>query len=71
MPVHHIIKRTLRYSAFMNQLILAPASLLAQRIDSIIDLVVPHDIHLPSGGTFVYHYCRQAAIFWKFLIKGV
>lgn len=56
---------------FMNQLILAPASLLAQRIDSIIDLVVPHDIHLPSGGTFVYHYCRQAAIFWKFLIKGV
>ena len=55
----------------MNQLILAPASLLAQRIDSIIYLVVPHDMHLPSGGTFVYHYCRQADSFWKFLIKGV
>lgn len=48
MSVEHIVKGTLWYSTLLSQLVTTPASLLTQFINPVINLTVPHDIHLPS-----------------------
>lgn len=67
MSVEHIVKGTLRYSTLLYQLVTTPASLFTQLINPVINLIVPHDIHLPSEGTLYIIIVDHPAYLRNFL----